>query len=71
MPHDLLALLAIWIDIGFSGPPLPELLKRFHSHPPTRSKLPIGDYICLRMAAGMSAMREERWRRRSRILILC
>ena len=55
----LLAQLAIWIDIGYSGPPLPDLLKRFHSQGDTRSKLSISDYICLRIAEGMSAMREE------------
>lgn len=56
----LLAHLAIWIDIGFSGPPLQELLQRFeHLEPGLRSKLSIADYICLRMAEGMSAMVEE------------
>ncbi len=52
--------LAIWTDIGFSGPPLQDILKRFeHLDPGLRSKLPIADYICLRMAEGMSAMVEE------------
>jgi tetratricopeptide (TPR) repeat protein len=56
----LLAHLAIWIDIGFSGPPLQELLQRFeHLEPGSRSKLSIADYICLRMAEGMNAMVEE------------
>jgi tetratricopeptide (TPR) repeat protein len=56
----LLAHLAIWIDIGFSGPPLQELLQRFeHLEPGLRSKLSIADYICLRMAEGMAAMVEE------------
>jgi tetratricopeptide (TPR) repeat protein len=56
----LLAHLAIWIDIGFSGPPLQELLQRFeHLEPGSRSKLSIADYICLRMAEGMYAMVEE------------
>ncbi len=56
----LLAQLAIWTDIGFSGPPLPELLRRFeHLEPGSRSKLSIADYICLRMAEGMAAMVEE------------
>ncbi len=56
----LLAHLAIWIDIGFSGPPLQELLQRFeHLEPGLRSKLSIADYICLRMAEGMNAMVEE------------
>ncbi len=54
------AYLAIWSDIGFSGPPLQDILKRFeHLDPGLRSKLPIADYICLRMAEGMSAMVEE------------
>jgi tetratricopeptide (TPR) repeat protein len=56
----LLAQLAIWTDIGFSGPPLHELLQRFeHLQPGSRSKLTIADYICLRLAEGMAAMVEE------------
>jgi tetratricopeptide (TPR) repeat protein len=56
----LLAQLAIWTDIGFNGPPLRELLRRFeHLKPGLRSKLAIGDYLCLRMAEGMAAMVEE------------
>ena len=52
-----MAHLAIWTDIGFTGPPLRETLKRFA--PESRSKLSITDYICLRMAEGMVAMAEE------------
>ncbi len=56
----LLAQLAIWTDIGFNGPPLRELLKRFEQlEPGLRSKLSIGDYICLRMTEGMATMAEE------------
>lgn len=56
----LLAQLAIWTDIGFSGPPLQDLLQRFeHLKPGSRSKLTIADYICLRLAEGMAAMVEE------------
>ncbi len=56
----LLAHLAIWIDIGFSGPPLQELLQRFEQlKPGLRSKLSIADYVCLRLAEGMAAMVEE------------
>src|SRR6266849_1541978 len=56
----LLAHLAIWTDIGFNGPPLKDVLKRFaHLKPEARSKLSIADYICLRMAEGMAAMVEE------------
>jgi tetratricopeptide (TPR) repeat protein len=56
----LLAQLAIWTDIGFKGPPLQELLKRFkHLEPGLRSQLSIGDYLCLRMTEGMAAMVEE------------
>jgi tetratricopeptide (TPR) repeat protein len=56
----LLAQLAIWTDIGFSGQPLKELLQRFeHLEPGLRSKFSIADYICLRMAEGMVAMVEE------------
>ena len=56
----LLAQLAIWTDIGFSGPPLKELLQRFeHLEPGLRSKLSIADYLCIRMVEGMVAMVEE------------
>ena len=52
----LLALVAIWSDIGFSGSPtVKELLDRFAS----RSHLSISDYLCLRMTQGMAAMAEE------------
>src|SRR5260370_10175905 len=55
-----LAHLAIWIDIGFSGPLLHELLQCFdHLEAGVRSKLSIADYICLRMAEGMNAMVQE------------
>jgi len=53
----LVAQLAIWTDIGFNGPPLRQILKRFEAA--ERSKLSIADYICLRMAEGMAAMVEE------------
>jgi tetratricopeptide (TPR) repeat protein len=56
----LVAHLAIWTDIGFTGPPLPEILKRFAPFETrSRSKLSISDYICLRLAEGMAAMVEE------------
>ncbi|MGA2334390.1 MAG: hypothetical protein WA383_04415 [Terriglobales bacterium] len=56
----LMAHLAIWTDIGFSGPPLRELLKRFeHFEPGLRSQLSIAEYICLRLTEGMAAMAEE------------
>src|SRR5260370_35238943 len=56
----LLAPFGIWIDIGFSGPPLQELVQRFeHLEPGLRSKVSIAGYICLRMAEGMAAMVEE------------
>src|SRR5271166_2791121 len=53
----LLAQLAIWTDIGFTAPPLQQVLKRFEAA--QRSKLSMADYICLRMAEGMAAMVEE------------
>ncbi len=53
----LVAQLAIWTDIGFTGPPLREILNRFK--PESRSELSIADYICLRSAEGMTAMAEE------------
>src|ERR1700730_6954678 len=47
-PARLLAHLAIWIDIGFSGPPLQELLQRFeHLEPGLRSKLSVAEHISL------------------------
>ena len=52
----LLALVAIWSDIGFGGSPaVKDLLRRFSS----RSHLPVSDYLCLRMTEGMSAMADE------------
>ena len=52
----LLALVAIWSDIGFGGSPaVKDLLGRFASH----SHLSISDYLCLRMTEGMSAMADE------------
>jgi len=42
------------------GTPLRDILQRFeHLKPELRSKLAIADYICLRMAEGMTAMAEE------------
>jgi tetratricopeptide (TPR) repeat protein len=56
----LLAQVAIWNDIGFSGPPLKDLLQRFAQlESGLRSRLSIAEYICLRMAEGMAAMVEE------------
>ncbi len=58
----LMAYLAIWMDIGFAGPPLREILNRFArsgKNGVTRSQLSVADYICLRMAEGMAAMAEE------------
>lgn len=50
--------LAVWVDIGFDGlPRLVELLKQFQ--PQYRSRLSVSDYIYLRMAKGMVALREE------------
>ena len=52
----LLALVAIWSDIGFGAtPPIKELLRRFSS----RSHLSISEYLCLRMTEGMAAMADE------------
>ncbi len=54
----LVAHLAVWVDIGFDGlPRLTELLKRFQ--PQDRSRLSVADYVYLRMAEGMVALREE------------
>jgi tetratricopeptide (TPR) repeat protein len=52
----LLALVAIWSDIGFSASPLvKDLLQRFSS----RSHLSISEFLCLRMTQGMAAMADE------------
>jgi tetratricopeptide (TPR) repeat protein len=56
---QLLAQLAIWTDIGYSGPPLNQLLKLFKDAGGPRSQLPIVDYLCLRIAEGMTAMADE------------
>lgn len=54
----LVAHLAVWVDIGYDGlPQLTELLKRFQ--PRYRSRLSVADYVYLRMAEGMVALREE------------
>jgi tetratricopeptide (TPR) repeat protein len=54
----VVAHLAVWVDIGFDGlPRLVELLNSFQ--PKYRSKLSIADYVYLRMAEGMVALREE------------
>lgn len=54
----VVAHLAVWVDIGFDGlPQLVELLNRFQ--PRYRSRLSISDYVYLRMAEGMVALREE------------
>jgi len=61
----LLAQLAIWTDIGFSGPPLQEILKHFarsdrrSGTDGLRSKLSLTDYICLRTTEGLAAMLDE------------
>ncbi len=50
--------LSVWVDIGFDGlSQLKKLLQRFE--PKHRSQLSLADYIQLRMAEGMVAMREE------------
>jgi len=57
---QLLAHLAIWTDIGYIGPPLNQILKLFKdAGPDLLSRLPIVDYICLRIAEGMTAMADE------------
>ena len=54
----LVAHFAVWVDIGYDGlQRLNELLQRFE--PRYRSKLSVADYVYLRMAEGMVALREE------------
>ncbi len=53
-----LGTLAQWVDVGYDGGDLLErLLKRFSSD--KRSCLPLNDYIQLRMAEAVAAMRRE------------
>src|SRR5258708_38462864 len=50
--------LAQWVDIGFQRPALlEEIVARFSR--PVRARLPLQDYLHLRMAEGMVAMAEE------------
>lgn len=50
--------LAQWVDIGFDGERrLKSILGRFET--PSRSQLSLRDYLYLRMAEGMVAMRDE------------
>src|ERR1700741_349325 len=50
--------LAQWVDIGFQRPALvKEIVSRFPR--PIRSRLPLEDYLYLRLAEGMIAMSEE------------
>src|SRR5215472_15266236 len=54
----LLGYLAQWIDIGFARPArITELLERFSSA--DRERLPLLEYVHLRMAEGLVAMSEE------------
>ena len=50
--------LAQWVDVGFQRPGLvKEIVARFSK--PVRARLPLHDYLHLRMAEGMMAMSEE------------
>jgi tetratricopeptide (TPR) repeat protein len=56
----LVAQLAIWTDMGYSGRPLDHFLRMFQeAGAELRSQLPIADYVCLRVAEGMTAMADE------------
>ncbi|HEY2016246.1 MAG TPA: tetratricopeptide repeat protein [Bryobacteraceae bacterium] len=58
----LVGLIAQWVDAGFDGPELlGRLLTKFPS--PTRSALPLVDYLHLRMAEGVLAMLLEDFER--------
>jgi len=50
--------LAQWVDIGFQRPALVKEIVAHFSRP-TRSRLPLEDYLYLRLAEGMTAMSEE------------
>jgi tetratricopeptide (TPR) repeat protein len=51
--------LAQWVDAGFQRPVLVKEIIDFFSHA-VRTRLPLRDYLHLRMAEGMVAMAEER-----------
>src|SRR5215469_3473483 len=54
----LVGYFAQWVDIGFGHPSrLRELLARFPKE--TRARLPLDEYVDLRMAEGMLAMNDE------------
>jgi tetratricopeptide (TPR) repeat protein len=54
----LVGCVAQWVDIGFAGPELlRDLLNRFPTQ--CRARLPLVDYLHLRMAEGLLAMVEE------------
>jgi len=63
----LVGIVAQWVDIGFAGPELlSDLLSRFPKH--SRACLRLLDYVNLRMAEGLLAMREEEFDQATRHL---
>lgn len=63
----LVGIVAQWVDIGFAGPELlGDLLSRFPKQ--TRACLRLMDYVHLRMAEGLLAMREEEFEQATRHL---
>ncbi len=63
----LFGIIAQWVDIGFAGPELlRDLLSRFPKQ--SRACLHLLDYVHLRMAEGLMAMREEEFEQATRHL---
>jgi tetratricopeptide (TPR) repeat protein len=63
----LVGIVAQWVDIGFAGPELlGDLLSRFSKQ--SRACLRLLDYVHLRMAEGLLAMREEEFDQAARHL---
>jgi len=63
----LVGIVAQWVDIGFAGPELlGDLLSRFPKQ--SRARLRLLDYVHLRMAEGLLAMREEEFDQATRHL---
>src|SRR5690348_6153395 len=54
----LVGYVAQWVDIGYREPALlQKLLARFSG--PVRARLPLGDYLQLRMAEGLLALLQD------------
>lgn len=61
---NLLGYLAQWIDVGHSAAPIHELLSRFRDARP--DEFTLVEYVQLKMAEGLVAMRDESYERATR-----